>query len=131
MNSRKSGRISDKSEPRRRDRAQSLNRAAFESADRLAAYDAGLVPAARDSGKRVGNNKRMRGGNKTLKRVFYHSAFASLRSAQESSAFYDRKRGEGKGHHQAVIALARRRVNVLWAMLRDGETYREQPAQTA
>ena len=39
----------------------------FESADRLAAY-AGLAPAANDSGKRVGNNKRMRGGNKTLKR---------------------------------------------------------------
>jgi transposase len=36
---------------------------AFESADRLAAY-AGLVPAARDSGKRVGNNKRMRGGRR-------------------------------------------------------------------
>jgi len=51
---------------------------AFESADRLAAY-AGLVPVARDSGKRVGNNKRMRGGNKTLKRVFYQSAFSSLR----------------------------------------------------
>src|SRR5215217_5399488 len=47
----------------------------FESADRLAAYYAGLVPAARDSGKRVGNNKRMRGGNKVLKRVFYQSAF--------------------------------------------------------
>ena len=29
---------------------------AFESADRLAAY-AGLVPAARDSGKRVGNHR--------------------------------------------------------------------------
>jgi transposase len=68
---------------------------AFKSADRLAAYDAGLVPAARDSGKRVGNNKRMRGGNKTLKRVFYHSAFASLRSAPESRAFYDRKRARG------------------------------------
>jgi hypothetical protein len=49
---------------------------AFESADRLAAY-AGLVPAARDSGKRVGNNKRMRGGNKSLKRIFYQSAFSS------------------------------------------------------
>jgi transposase len=35
---------------------------AFESADRLAAC-AGLVPAARDSGKRVGNHRRMRGGN--------------------------------------------------------------------
>jgi transposase len=83
---------------------------AFESADRLAAY-AGLVPAARDSGKRVGNNKRMRGGNKVLKRVFYQSAFASLRSAPASRAFYERKRAEGKRHTQALIALARRRVN--------------------
>ena len=95
---------------------------AFESADRLAAY-AGLVPAARDSGKRVGNRRRMRGGNRTLKRVFYQSAFASLRSAPESRVFYDRKRAEGKRHTQALIALARRRVNVLWAMLRDGTTF--------
>jgi transposase len=95
---------------------------AFESADRLAAY-AGLVPAANDSGKRVGKHRRMRGGNKTLKRVFYQSAFASLRSSPESRAFYDRKRAEGKRHTQALIALARRRVNVLWAMLRDGTTF--------
>jgi len=95
---------------------------AFESADKLAAY-AGLVPAAHDSGKRTGNNKRMRGGNKTLKYVFYQSAFASLRSCPESRAFYDRKRAEGKRHIQALIALARRRVNVLWAMLRDGTTF--------
>jgi transposase len=95
---------------------------AFESADKLAAY-AGLVPAAHDSGKRVGNNRRMRGGNKTLKYVFYQSAFASLRSSPESRAFYDRKRAEGKRHTQALIALARRRVNVLWAMLRDGTTF--------
>jgi transposase len=98
------------------------NICAFESADRLAAY-AGLVPAARDSGKRVGKHRRMRGGNKVLKRVFYQSAFASLRSAPESRAFYDRKRREGKRHTQALIALARRRINVLWAMLRDGTTF--------
>jgi transposase len=95
---------------------------AFESADKLAAY-AGLVPAAHDSGKRTGNNRRMRGGNKALKFVFYQSAFASLRSSAESRAFYDRKRAEGKRHTQALIALARRRVNVLWAMLRDGTTF--------
>jgi transposase len=100
---------------------------AFESADRLAAY-AGLVPAANDSGKRVGNHKRMRGGNKVLKRVFYQSAFASLRSAPESRAFYDRKRAEGKRHTQALIALARRRVNVLWAMLRDGTAFEPRSA---
>jgi len=95
------------------------NLSAFDSADHLAAY-AGLVPAANDSGKRVGNNRRMRGGNKNLKRVFYQAAFASLRSSPESRAFYDRKRAEGKRHVQALIALARRRVNVIWAMLRDG-----------
>jgi transposase len=100
---------------------------AFSSADRLAAY-AGLVPAAHDSGKRRGNHRRMRGGNKTLKRVFYQSAFASLRSSLESRAFYERKRAEGKRHTQALIALARRRVNVLWAMLRDGTTFKTSSA---
>jgi hypothetical protein len=73
---------------------------AFENADQLAAY-AGLVPAVHDSGKRVGNNKRMRGGNKILKRVFYQSAFSSLRASAESRTFYERKRAEGKRHTQA------------------------------
>jgi transposase len=102
------------------------NLCAFESADQLAAY-AGLVPVAHDSGKRTGNNRRMRGGNKVLKRVFYQSSFASLRSSPESRTFYDRKRREGKKHVQALIALARRRVNVLWAMLRDGTTFKSSP----
>jgi transposase len=71
----------------------------------------------------------MRGGNKVLKkRVFYQSAFASLRSSPHSRAFYDRKRAERKKHTQALIALARRRVNVLWAMLRDGTTFEARPA---
>ena len=66
----------------------------------------------------------MRGGNKTLERVFYQSAFASLRGSPESRAFYDRKRREGKRHTQALVALARRRVNVLRVMLRDGPTFK-------
>jgi transposase len=103
------------------------NLSAFASADHLAAYS-GLVPAANDSGKRVGNNRRMRGGNKNLKRVFYQAAFASLRSSPESRAFYDRKRAEGKRHIQALIALARRRVNVIWAMMRDGTTFERRSA---
>ncbi len=63
------------------------------------------MPAANDSGKRVGNNRRMRGGNKkNLKRVFYQSAFASLRSSPESRAFYYRKRAEGQRHIQALTS---------------------------
>ena len=94
----------------------------FAGADQFAAF-AGLAPAARDSGRRAGNNRRARGGNRALKRVFYQSAFASLRGSPRSRAFYDRKRAEGKRHNQALIALARRRVNVLWAMLRDGKEF--------
>jgi transposase len=86
----------------------------FHSADALAAA-AGLAPVLRQSGK-MRFLKRPTGGNKTLKRVFYQSAFCSLHTP-DSRAFYDRKRKEGKRHHQALIALARRRINVLWAML--------------
>jgi len=48
----------------------------------------------------------MRGGNKTLKWVFYQLAFASLRDPPESRAFYDRKRREGERHTQALVALS-------------------------
>jgi len=37
--------------------------------------------------------------------------------------YYARKRAEGKCHSQAVLALARRRVNLEWAMLRDNRPY--------
>ena len=47
----------------------------------------------------------------------------SIQRCPASKAFYERKRAEGKRHRQAVLALARRRVNVLWAMLRDQQPY--------
>jgi hypothetical protein len=55
--------------------------------------------------------------------VFYTSALISTQYSPDSRRFYDRERTEGKRHTQAVLALARRRVNVLWALLRDGRTY--------
>lgn len=48
---------------------------------------------------------------------------ASLRCCPVSQHFYRRKRNEGKSHIQAVPALARRRLNVLWAMIRDHTSY--------
>lgn len=99
----------------------------FAGPDKLAAY-AGLAPVAQDSGKRQGRLRRAHGGNRQLKNVLYLSAFASLRHPS-SREFYDRKRAEGKKHRQALIALARRRVNVLFAMLRNGTLFSE--AQTS
>lgn len=103
---------------------------AFASADRLAGYG-GVAPAARDSGRISGNLHRPRRYHRGLLRVFYLSAMASLKSCPASRTYYDRKRAEGKGHKQALIALARRRVNVLWAMIRDGACYYPSPPATA
>lgn len=58
-----------------------------------------------------------------LLRVFYMSAQVAARCCPVSKSFYERKRAEGKTHKQAVIALARRRLNVLWALIRDGRTF--------
>ncbi|SMX36702.1 IS110 family transposase [Maliponia aquimaris] len=94
----------------------------FRSADALASA-AGLAPVQRQSGKRA-VWRRAYGGDKALKRVFYQSAFCAV-SARDplSKAFYDRKRREGKHHNQALIALARRRVTVIWTMLQRREAF--------
>jgi transposase len=96
----------------------------FDSVDRLACV-AGLAPVPRDSGRISGNLHRPRRFNRRLLRTCYLAALSSLKNSAASRAFYDRKRAEGKSHKQALIALARRRINVIWAMLRDHTHYRE------
>ncbi|MFJ8787499.1 IS110 family transposase [Streptomyces sp. NPDC102476] len=98
----------------------------FGTADRLAGFG-GVAPVPRDSGKISGNLRRPRHYNRRLQRVFYISALFSIRHCEDSRRFYERKRAEGKRHIQAVLALARRRVNVLWALLRDGRPYEAVP----
>jgi transposase len=95
---------------------------AFASADHLAGY-AGLAPVPKDSGKISGNLHRPRRYHRGLQRAFYTSALISVWSNHASGTLYDRKRAEGKLHGQAVMALARRRVNVLWALIRDRRCY--------
>lgn len=55
------------------------------------------------------------------------SALVSVRYDPNSRKFYERKRAEGKKHIQAVLALARRRVNVIWALIRDRRCYEVTP----
>lgn len=94
----------------------------YGTADRLASL-AGVAPVPRDSGNVSGNLHRPRRYHRGLQRVFYTSALISIRNCDASRRFYERKRAEGKRHTQAVLALARRRVNVLWALIRDGRCY--------
>jgi transposase len=96
--------------------------AAFGNTDRLAAA-AGLAPVPRDSGRISGNLKRPRRYNRRLLRACYLASHIAIRTDTASRIYYDRKRAQGKRHPQAVLALARRRINVMWAMLRDHKPY--------
>ena len=103
---------------------------AFDSADRLAGI-CGLTPVPRDSGRISGNLKRPRRYHRRLLRTCYLAAQSAARTDPASRTYYDRKRAEGKHDRQAVLALARRRLNVLWAMLRDHMPYETSTATAA
>jgi transposase len=97
----------------------------FPTPGHLAAY-AGIAPVTHRSGSSIRGEHPARGGNKQLKRAFFLSAFAALKDPA-SRAYYDRKRAEGKKHNAALICLARRRCDVIFAMLRDRKPYQPRP----
>ena len=99
----------------------------FATSGHLAAY-AGLAPVTRRSGSSIRGEHPPRGGNKQLKRAFFLAAFAAL-ADPVSRTYYDRKRAEGKRHNAALICLARRRCDVLFAMLRDKIPYQPRTTQ--
>ena len=98
----------------------------YPDAGRLASA-AGLVPVPRDSGRRTGNLHRPMRYSRKLRRVFYLSAAASMMREGPNRDFYLKKRAQGLRHVQAIIALARRRVDVLWALLRDNRQFQIAP----
>lgn len=102
---------------------------AYADAGHLASA-AGLVPVPRDSGRRTGNLHRPKRYSRRLRRVFYMSAQTSIIREGPNRDFYLKKRGEGCKHVQAVIALARRRAGVLWALLRDNRVFTSAPPVT-
>lgn len=100
----------------------------FATAGHLAAY-AGIAPVTRRSGSSIRGEHPARSGNRKLKRALFPSAFAALHDPT-SRAYYDRKRAEGKRNNAALICLARRRCDVLHAMLKNKTLYQE-PANAA
>jgi transposase len=102
------------------------NLRAFPSAGHLAAA-AGLVPVPNDSGRRVGHLHRPLRYSRPLRHVFYLSAQTSMMRAGPNRDYYLKKRAQGVTHTHAVIALARRRIDVLWALLRENRTWTAAP----
>ena len=99
----------------------------FANPARLAAY-AGLAPVDHQSG-RSHTTRRSRGGNHRLKNAMFIAAFVATRHDPDARAYYQRKRAQGKKHNAAVICVARRRCNIILAMLKTRTPYqpRTQP----
>ncbi|MGW7296689.1 transposase [Streptomyces sp. NPDC054829] len=102
---------------------------ALASSDRLTGF-AGLAPVPWDSERSAGTCAGPIRYHRDLQCVLCLSAQVSVLRCPASKAHYDRKRKEGKGRKQAVLALAlaRRRVNVLWAMISDRRPFQTDPS---
>jgi transposase len=97
----------------------------FPTPGHLAAY-AGLAPVTRQSGSSINGETRSRRGTHRLKNAMWLSAFCSLHH-HRSRHYYARKRSEGKLQNTAITCLARRRCDVIHAMLRSGLSYGHLP----
>lgn len=84
--------------------------------DRQAGSLSGHAPHPKNSGKRKGGH--IEGGRAALKRAAYLAASAAILHNPQARAFYQRLRQKGKPHKLATVALARRLVVALNAMIR-------------
>ncbi len=82
----------------------------------------GVAPFDRDRGP-VHGRRHIAGGRKPLRDVLYMAALSAAFKNPPLAAFYQRLRAKGKEHKVAVIAVARRLVCMLNALIRDGRKW--------
>ncbi len=90
--------------------------------ERSLALYVGMSPLSRDSGQHHGS-KRPRSVNHRAKAAMMTAVAHHIRCVPQSRAYYDKKRAEGKTHNQAVRALGRHLVRVIWSMVKNERDY--------
>ena len=88
---------------------------------------AGLAPFNVDSGAYRGK-RRIGGGRKRVRDALYMAALNAVRRAAPFKAFYEKLRHAGKPAKLALIAVARKLLTILNAMIRDRKPYRPTPS---
>jgi transposase len=78
----------------------------------------GVAPINRDSGAYRGQ-RRIYGGRKHVRNQLYMTAFVASRHNPVLRTFYQRLKAAGKSHKLAIVAVARKLLTMLNAMLRD------------
>ena len=85
---------------------------------------AGLAPFNVDSGSYRGK-RAIGGGRKRVRDALYMAALTAVRRSGTMKAFYERLRVAGKAAKVALVAVARKLLTTLNAMLRDRKIYLE------
>jgi transposase len=102
----------------------------FDTGKQVSAY-AGLVPRQYQSGETDRRGRITRRGPALLRKLLVECAWVMLRYNAWARAVYQRlSRGQAR-KKQAIVALARKLLVRLWAMLRDGTRWRDDPAPAA
>lgn len=99
----------------------------FRSHDELASY-CGVAPANRQSGTSLNSTTPGRGGNKALKNLLIFSCNSLVGTRNRFGRYYEDCRARGMRHNKALKAVARKRLKVIYAIMRDPRPYEERPA---
>lgn len=94
----------------------------FGKESRLSAYS-GVSPVIWQSGKGKIRTKQRKRYSRQLKGILYFISLCQIRINPESNAYYQKKRKEGKTHWQAMNALSRQLLKIIYYMLKHKMPY--------
>ena len=98
----------------------------FKSPDSLTNYT--LAPSLKTTGGKPRHGKTKRRGSSLLRWAMVSAANCARRVPGPLRDTYIKLRRRGKGHDKAIVALARKMVEILWHMLTKNEPYRNTPS---
>jgi transposase len=94
----------------------------FPDHDHLASY-CGIAPRNRQSGTSISSVSASRQGNRRLKGLLIFSCNSLIGSDNRFGEYYRRCRDRGMRHGEALKAVARKRLKVIYAIMRDKVPY--------
>ena len=97
----------------------------FSSKGKLSSY-AGLIPSTHGSGERLHHGRIVKQGNKFLRWALTEATQTSVRCSEYFRYHYSRIRSR-KNANSATIAVARRMLEIIYVMLKEGREYIEKP----
>jgi len=103
--------------------AMGSDRNRFSSSLQVAEYS-GIAPVTERSGKARWVHRRF-ACSQFVKQSFHEFAGQSIRYCDWARGYYQRKKGEGKGHHAAIRALAYRWIRILYRCWKERIPYDE------